>query len=149
MAKPNPGTGSTQTAGRTPKPGTGQPSTPPTGANSGIANAPSSGSSGGSGSGSTITTTAAFGNWWDGLWEGIASAAGLPTLGVLGGTGFSWADLGAGLEAAFVAFFKDIFDLIVGPLEIIAGILLWAIALILIFKDDITALAPLAIGALA
>lgn len=119
----------------------GQPSTPPSGANSPIGNAPATTP--------TATDTATVGNWWDQLWAGIAGATGFqPFLGFLGGGGFSWADLASGLESAFVAFFKDIFDLIIGPLEILLGIVLWLIAIILIFKDDITALAPAAIGAI-
>lgn len=45
--------------------------------------------------------------------------------------------LAAGIEAAFVAIFKDIWKILVGPLEIIAGTLIAIVAFGLLFRDDI------------
>jgi len=45
--------------------------------------------------------------------------------------------IASGMEAAFVSMFKDLWKVIVGPLEMIAGIGLAIIVLIWIFKDDL------------
>lgn len=55
-------------------------------------------------------------------------------------------EIGAGLEAAAVAFLKDLWDVILGPLEIIAGVVLGIIVIAYIFKDDLIALAPVIAG---
>lgn len=49
--------------------------------------------------------------------------------------------IGAGLDAAGVAFLKDLWDVILGPLEIIAGVVLAIIMLMWIFRDDLAAIA--------
>jgi hypothetical protein len=56
--------------------------------------------------------------------------------------------IGSGLEGGFVALLKDIWAVIVGPLEIITGFIIVAVALGLAFKDDLLAVAgPIAMGA--
>lgn len=64
-------------------------------------------------------------------------------LGSLGGL------IGSGLEGGFVALFKDLWNVIVGPLEILAGFIIIAVTLGLAFKDDLLAVAgPIAMGAM-
>jgi hypothetical protein len=61
-----------------------------------------------------------------------------------------WAGwIAAGLEGGFVQILKDIWNVIVGPLEILTGFIVIALVLGLAFKDDILAVAgPLAMGAM-
>lgn len=52
-------------------------------------------------------------------------------LGSLGGM------IGSGIESGFVSFFKDLWDVIVGPLEILLGVLIGMWVLVIYFKNDI------------
>jgi hypothetical protein len=52
--------------------------------------------------------------------------------------------IAAGLEAAGVAILLDIWRVIAGPVEILAGILLFIIAMGIAFRDDIAGVAMLA-----
>jgi len=45
--------------------------------------------------------------------------------------------IASGIESAFIAMFKDLWKVIIGPLEMIAGIGLAIIVVIWIFKDDL------------
>jgi hypothetical protein len=45
--------------------------------------------------------------------------------------------IASGLEAAGIAALKDVFDVIIGPLEIIVGAVLILFALTFAFKDDL------------
>lgn len=47
--------------------------------------------------------------------------------------------IGSGLDAAFTSFLTDLWDVILGPLEIIAGVVLAFIILMWIFRDDLAA----------
>lgn len=58
-------------------------------------------------------------------------------------------EIGSGIEGAFVALLKDLWDVILGPLEIIAGALVAFVIIAYIFKDDLAAVAPMIIAALA
>lgn len=99
---------------------------------------------------------ASSGNWWDDLQQWItapfnvgadspSAAANLPTsipspanwLSSIGG------DIGSGIEAALVAFLHDLWDVILGPLEIIAGVALAIVILLYAFKDDLGSLAAI------
>lgn len=52
--------------------------------------------------------------------------------------------LAAGLEAAGLSILKDIWDVIVGPVEITAGVILLLIAFGIAFRNDIAGVAMLA-----
>lgn len=52
-------------------------------------------------------------------------------------------EIGSGLESAAVAFLTDLWDVILGPLEILAGALLAVFILVFAFKNEIMSLAPL------
>jgi hypothetical protein len=52
--------------------------------------------------------------------------------------------IASGLEAGVVAFFQDLWDVIQGPVEVIAGVILAGIVIGYAFKNDLMALAPLA-----
>jgi hypothetical protein len=52
-------------------------------------------------------------------------------------------DIGSGLEAGFVALLQDVWNVILGPLEIIAGALLAGVILLWIFKDDLASLSAI------
>jgi hypothetical protein len=62
-------------------------------------------------------------------------------LGSIGGM------LASGIEAGLVTFFKDLWNVILGPLEILAGILLAVAVLAIYFKEDIGAAAMMAAAA--
>lgn len=71
------------------------------------------------------------------------AASGLPQsiqdwFGSLGG------ELASGLEAGFVAFFKDIWDVIIGPLEVIVGFIFILFAIGVMFHDDLMQLGAMA-----
>lgn len=51
--------------------------------------------------------------------------------------------IGSGLEGAAVAFLNDLWDVILGPLEILAGALLAVFVLVFAFKNEIMSVAPL------
>lgn len=55
-------------------------------------------------------------------------------------------DIGSGIEAALVAFLKDLWAVILGPLEIIAGVALAILILLFMFRDDLASVAALAIA---
>lgn len=83
----------------------------------------------------------------------VASHKETPPLGGMGGVGTGAANtvnswftsmggyIGSGIEAGFAALLSDVWNVIIGPLEIIAGAVLAIIVLMWIFKDDIAALA--------
>lgn len=52
--------------------------------------------------------------------------------------------IGSGIEAGFVSFFKDLWTVLVGPLEILLGVLIALWVLVIYFKDDIMQLARMA-----
>jgi hypothetical protein len=52
-------------------------------------------------------------------------------------------DIGSGIEAGFVALLQDVWNVILGPLEIIAGVLLAIVILLWIFKDDLATIGRL------
>ena len=58
-------------------------------------------------------------------------------------------DIGSGIESGFVHFLTDLWDVILGPLEIIAGSILGLIILMYAFKDDLMSIAPQLIPLLA
>ena len=45
--------------------------------------------------------------------------------------------LASALEAGFIAGIKDLFDVIIGPLEIVVGAVIFLFALTFAFKDDL------------
>lgn len=51
--------------------------------------------------------------------------------------------IGSGIDAALVAFLKDLWTVILGPLEIIAGAALAVLILVYVFKDDLASVAML------
>lgn len=76
------------------------------------------------------------------------------TGGIIGGWAGSWlksvgADIGSGIESGFVTVLQDIWNVIVGPIEVLAGLALVLITFIAYFKDDIAAVAPMAMMAFA
>lgn len=50
--------------------------------------------------------------------------------------------LASAFETGFLALIKDIWDVVVGPVEILAGALIVVIALGIAFKNDVAGLAP-------
>lgn len=59
------------------------------------------------------------------------------------------ADIGSGIESGFVTVIQDIWNVIVGPIEVLAGLAIVFVTFIAYFKDDIAAVAPMVIGAMA
>jgi len=56
--------------------------------------------------------------------------------------------IASGIEGGFVAIIKDLWDVVIGPLEIAAGVIVAIVVLIFVFKDDLAAIAPI-VGAVA
>jgi hypothetical protein len=74
-------------------------------------------------------------------------AAGVPGPGSLvgGWIGSLGGMIASGLEGALVAFLKDLWDVILGPLEVIAGVALAILILLFAFKDDLASVAAIMI----
>lgn len=51
--------------------------------------------------------------------------------------------IASGIEGGIVALFKDLWDVIIGPLEIAAGVVVAIVMIAYIFKDDLASIAPL------
>jgi|SRR5215472_1101308 len=96
-------------------------------------------------------------NWWDAFTGaaysffhgGIPSSpqnaeaelqAGNPVSAFLSSTAGA---IGRGLESGIIAILKDIWDVILGPLEIIAGAVLVIMAFMLMFRRDLMSIARL------
>lgn len=48
--------------------------------------------------------------------------------------------IASGIESGFVNFFKDLWDVIIGPVEVILGVIILFMTLTLYFKNDVMAL---------
>lgn len=81
--------------------------------------------------------TTAVKDLWDFNPAGAADAAAGSWLSSEGG------QIGSGLEAGFDAFLSDIWNVIIGPVEIITGVILALIILLWAFRDDLTSLAAI------
>lgn len=57
------------------------------------------------------------------------------------------ADIGSGIESGLVAVLKDLWGVIVGPLEIIAGVILAIAILVFIFRNQLMEIAGTALKA--
>lgn len=55
-------------------------------------------------------------------------------------------DLASGIESGFLAIIKDIWDVILGPIEVILGVVIFIAALVLAMKNDLIAIAGMAKG---
>jgi hypothetical protein len=51
--------------------------------------------------------------------------------------------IASGLEAGLVQFFKDLWNVIAGPVEVLLGVVIAIVVLAIYFKDDIARLAPM------
>lgn len=60
-----------------------------------------------------------------------------PVAAVQGWFGGLGGMIGSGIEAGFIQSVKDIWDVIIGPLEVILGFIVAAFVLVVYFKDDI------------
>jgi hypothetical protein len=80
------------------------------------------------------------GGWWDPLnwFSGLAGAADSAVTGFFSDIG---GKIAAAIEAGFVALFGDVWRVIVGPLEILAGALIIVVALGIAFKHDVAGIA--------
>lgn len=74
--------------------------------------------------------TQAVGQGISNIGQGTANSLGW--LGSLGGM------IGSGIEAGLVTFFKDLWDVIVGPVEVILGVLLALVLLIWYFRTGVS-----------
>jgi len=54
------------------------------------------------------------------------------------------ADIGSGIESGFVTFFKDLWNVIVGPIEVLGGLAIVIVVFLIYFKDDIMQAAMMA-----
>jgi hypothetical protein len=92
-------------------------------------------------------------NWFNDLMTLLGGTTSNPDLANATPTSIgAWAsgiggDLASGIETGFVSVMKDLWSVIVGPLEMIAGILIILMTLGLAFKDDLLSVAgPLIAG---
>lgn len=87
-------------------------------------------------------------SWWNDLVAGFDTAAGQPGAAfnqlATGKDPFStWlsstaGNIASGIEAAVTAFLTDIWDVIIGPVEIIVGVIIFLMGITLLVKDDLT-----------
>lgn len=52
--------------------------------------------------------------------------------------------IASGIESGFVNFFKDVWDVVIGPVEVVVGAIIILFTLILYFRNDVMALISLA-----
>jgi hypothetical protein len=52
--------------------------------------------------------------------------------------------IGSGIEAGLVSLLKDVWDVILGPLEILMGVVLAILVLIFAFRNEIASIAAIA-----
>lgn len=52
-------------------------------------------------------------------------------------------EIASGFEAAVIAIFKDWWAVVIGPIEVFAGVVLIVAGIVFMFKDDLMQLAPL------
>lgn len=81
--------------------------------------------------------------WWENFTTSVGDLIGGNPAGAIG----TWltssgGGIAAGIETGVLAFFKDIWDAILGPLEIILGAIIMLIAFGFLFKNDLMALIP-------
>lgn len=90
-------------------------------------------------------------NWWNdfvGSVESILGIGGAPSNPIGNFLNSIAGQIGSAIESGFIAILKDLWDVILGPLEIIAGMVIIAMAFLLLFKNDLTGIARAA-GAVA
>lgn len=81
-----------------------------------------------------------IGHWFGGIFSDINNV----TLGPLE----AWskdlgAKIGAGIESGIIGTIKDIWDVIIGPLEILVGAAILIVTFSLAFKDDLMSVAAI------
>lgn len=85
-------------------------------------------------------------NWFNTIFGGVvggltgAPSAATNWIANLGG------QLASGVEAGFLALFKDIWNVLLPPLEIMAGASIVVIALFIAFQDQVASLAPIGLA---
>jgi hypothetical protein len=80
-------------------------------------------------------------NWINNFGQGAQAGNGLSQLNPLNWLSSLGGDIASGLESGFINILKDIWSVIVGPLEVIAGALLAMAILTIYFKNDIGSVA--------
>lgn len=86
--------------------------------------------------------------WWNDLVAGFDTATGNPGAAfqqiLTGKDPFSsWlsstaGNIASGIESAVTAFLTDIWDVVIGPVEVIVGVIIFLMGLTLLVKDDLT-----------
>lgn len=84
-------------------------------------------------------------NWWDDFIGGIADilGPGAPPSNPVN----SWvqsvaANIGSGIESGVVALLKDLWDVIIGPAEVVVGVILILIAIGIALRGDVIGVLP-------
>lgn len=84
-------------------------------------------------------------NWWDDF-VGFVERGTINPPGAIADPIANWlkstaGSIASGIEGGIVALLKDLWDIIVGPAEILTGVIIMAAGLTLLFKDDLTGIA--------
>jgi hypothetical protein len=82
-------------------------------------------------------------NWINNFGQGAQVGSGLGDLNPLNWLSSLGGTIASGLESGFVNILKDLWTVIVGPLEVIAGVLIGVAVLTIYFKNDIASVAGL------
>jgi hypothetical protein len=80
-------------------------------------------------------------DWWEDATKDVLSIPGDITNIVGGWFSSAAGDIGSGLEAAFVAVFGDLWDVIAGPLEVLTGAIIIIITVSWMMKNQILTVA--------
>lgn len=86
-------------------------------------------------------------NWWNefvGSVESILGVGSAPSNPIGNFLSSISGQIGSAIESGFIAILKDLWDVILGPLEIIAGAVIIAMAFLLLFKNDLIGIARVA-----
>lgn len=85
--------------------------------------------------------------FFEGIYKGTWNIGGDVSNAVTGWLKSAAGGIATALETGFLAIFKDLWDVVIGPLEVILGAVIIILALVFAFKDDIMQ-ASLAFGLL-
>lgn len=78
-------------------------------------------------------------NWWNDFTSAVGDIVDgtTPTNPVSNWLGSMGGSIASGIEGGVVAFLKDLWDLIIGPLEVITGIVIILIAFGILIRGDV------------
>lgn len=89
-------------------------------------------------------------DWWDAFWAAVTGSVNGPNVvpAPTPGSITNWisglgGEIASGLESAFVAGVRDLWDVVIGPFEVVLGLAIFLVGVFLMFNNDLVGLAGL------